>query len=309
MSKNTPTPPENPDGSPVLTTPSVGVVGTANIYDWILPKQLDPNKKTIWYDIRHGTKTTPNNDGAAYGPPPAGILPGATQSVPGTTPSPMPTGAASRERTTATSTDRMVTPKQIMNTIGAMQYSDPKGFLAIQTYLSSGVWGTVHVNGTFDHETEVALGNAMLQWSKLTRNTEMPVDFKQYLSQAGSQALSLKGVSSGNPSGSPISLSDPNAIRQAAQSAAMDAIGSGLSDAQLNQFVSKFQAEQVKYQMAATGTQATAPDLSGEAAAFAQQSDPHGYQQNQRQAYLDALVNLLQPEGPSRPNIPITPKA
>lgn len=214
--------------------------------------------------------------------------------------------------------DIMRKPEQIMAQFYAMSFNDPQRFMALQKALASGPWGTVHLNGNFDHDTEVALGNAMLQYVKGAVGAGVAISFTDYLLTMGAraQALGGDGTSLGTGNGSTrapfqANLDDPIALRDAAQKAAQQALGQGLSPDQLNAFVAHFQAAQTAAEQAnynGKGT-VTTPDPVAEAMQFAQQSNPQEYKQNQRQSFMDTLVNMFAPSGSQRPTMTPTPAA
>ena len=312
MSSTTP-PPTDRHGLPILTAPAnTGVVGTTTIYDWLIPSELDPNKKTIWYDIqKEAPQVVDLPKYVTTGSNPRGIeLPGGGYGIIVQGPSPdgsplveMPDGSVqSLDSLHKHSAPNMVSPSELMRSIATMSVSDPKAFLAIQTYLSSGAWGTVHVNGVFDKETESALGQAMLDWTKLTRaGDQNPNDigiaesFKKYLQTAGTTALNLGNGSGSSQAPFQPSLTDPTQIKADAQNAAQAALGRGLSPAELNAFVDHFHQEQIQSQRAAYNGvgNVTAPDLSSDAMQFVQQNNPKEYKQNQRSNFLDMLANMM----------------
>lgn len=199
----------------------------------------------------------------------------------------------------------MASPQKIMAQFMAMSKNDLPRFIGFQQALASGVWGNVKVNGSFDPNTERALGNAMLQYVKLTQGAGVGISFSDYLMQSAQTATALAQQQAGATQ-NPITLTDPTAIRAAAQQAAQDALGAGLSESQLNHFVAQFQAAQTKAQTQVGGS-VSSPDLSADAMAYAQKSNPEGYKQNQRQAFLDTLVNMFAPSGSQRPNMTPTP--
>lgn len=174
---------------------------------------------------------------------------------------------------------------------------------------------SVHV-GQWTSQTQSALHDAIKSYEAVSRGGQLPETFTEFVaanqagvSAGGQQAKSSGSGSSGPP---PVNLADPDSIKAAAQSAAMTALGQGLSDDQLNAFVSQFQQAQQSAHNAAYAdgsTQYSDPNLSDEAAAYAQKADPGAYQQNQHQAYMDALVNLFAgPGATARPSINVTPK-
>lgn len=257
-----------------------------------LPTDLQGIK--IWYDIRPAVhhETLPEY-GSVY-----------NEQVPGGVPVPMSPSAQQRVTIKGENKQHELAPVDILKQVNAMSANDPSGFQSIQVLLSSGAWGTVHVNGVFDHDTESALVNAMERYQQLSHGAGVGMSFTQYLERFGSAALRMQNGGSGSGgSGVPqVALQDPATIRQYAQAAAQQALGRDLSEGQLDQFVQQFQSAQQAAQTS-TGASATTPDLSSDAMAFVQQNDAGDYKQNQRQSYLDALVNLF---GGTRPSQDVT---
>lgn len=263
-------------GSPVDTS------GMLNI--WNIPKEI--TSQEIWFDVGHKSLHVSTDVGAAHSPD---ISPG-----------------LNIEKTTKTGAYQILkSPSEIMKQFAAMSFNDPNQFLALQRALATGAWGSVNATGAFDSATEKALGSAMLQYVKLTQGAGVGVSFTDYLLQTGERAQQLNPPTGG--AASVVRLDDPTAIRAAAQQAAQQALGQGLSEDQLSKFVAQFQAAQTTYQTATSGS-AASPDLSGQAAAYAQQADPQAFHDNQRQSYLSALVNMFAPSGSQRPNTTPVPK-
>lgn len=276
--------PINPDGTPNFGVAASGggasgkVDATGALSIWNIPTSIA--KTRIWFDIGHPTDLANEDRG--------GLHPGHLKPV---------------ARSNAYQIVR--SPQQIMKQFAAMSFNDPNSFFALQKALASGPWGTVNPTGSFDASTEKALGNAMLQYVKLAQGAGVGVSFTDFLLQTGERAQQLGGkgtsLGSGGSQQQQVSLADPGAIRQAAQSAAQAALGMGLSNDQLDKFVAQFQASQTAAQTS-TASSSTNPDLSSQAMAFAQQSDPSAYHQNQRQSFVDTLVNMFAPSGSGRPN-------
>lgn len=170
---------------------------------------------------------------------------------------------------------------------------------------------SVHV-GQWTSQTQDALVGALGQYEQISKGGKLPLTFSEFLGQ--NAQMGQDGGQNGGGSGAASTkapfqadLADPMAIRAAAQNAAQQALGKNLSSAELEQFVSQFQAAQTSSQKTAyngSGT-ITQPDLTNEAMAFAQQEDPKAYHQSQRESYLSALVNLF---GGVRPSTaPVAP--
>ena len=297
----------NPDGTPNYGAP-VPVQGNdpTNIWYSDLPADLQntPGAKplTLWYDIRAGSKgktvTTKTTAPTSFG---AGGDVSVLNAQPVTTTSTKTTGRQSSEV--------HATPADILKQVAALQVNDPQHLMNIQALMSTGVWGSVSVNGVFDTHTENALINAMERYYKITHGTGAAMSFMQYLTSAGTQALTAaqqqKAASAAPPTPPQVSLQDPTTIADVAQSAATQALGETLSQDQIDKFVVQFQAQQRAAQLSKASS-ATQPDLTAQAMAFAQSSNPGAYQENNRSQYLDTLVNMM---GGNRPTAsePVAP--
>lgn len=262
----------NPDGTPVFPAGAV-LNGTGATTIWNMPSGLDPTKP-IWFDVGHRTSNE--------------------QTVS------MRTGHQANV-SSHTSYQIMTNPEKVMKQFAAMSFNDPSRFYALQAALGSGPFGDVKATGAFDSDTESALGRAMLQYVKLSQGAGVGVSFTDYLLQTAQHATALSQASQ-QATANPVVLTDPVEIESAAQQAAQDALGQGLSPDQLKRFVSRFQSAQTAAQTAKGGGTVSTPDLGSEAMAFAQKDDPKAFQENQRTAYLDQLVNLLGGGLTSRPN-------
>lgn len=195
-------------------------------------------------------------------------------------------------------------------------------FLIIQQALGSGPWGRVHTSGSFDAETQGALTKALLQYQQMAQNGHAE-SFVSWLTQTAAKARETGEYSQNQPDQQPvestpaISLSDPAQLRAVVQDAAMAALGHGLSEDQLNAFVSQFHAAESSYQTAyqqspgQPGTeQLTAPDVQGQAMQFAAQADPGAAKDYREASYVSALVNLLAGPGDAgRPRMDLPPNA
>jgi hypothetical protein len=194
--------------------------------------------------------------------------------------------------------------------------SNPKsltGYEQLQQALyASGFYGQtsydkIHV-GQWTAQTQSALTDALASYEQ-ARQSNYAGSFEEFI-QGNSAQNGDGGINSstGQAAQSQIQLADPTEIRAAAQQAAQAALGRGLSSKQLDKFVAQFQASQSATQSSKAGS-VTGEDLSSDAMQFAQQSDPAGYQQNQRQAFTDALVNMFAPTQSQRPNMTPVPAA
>jgi hypothetical protein len=204
--------------------------------------------------------------------------------------------------------DTTMSAEQLMKFFASM---DPGQLQPLQQMLANGPWGvsTTYVpSGVFDANTENALAQAVVQYLKVSRGAGRPEPFTTFLQSA--EANTQQGQAAKAAGSAPtISLTDPAQIQQAAQSAAVAALGHALNKGQLNQFVSQFQSAQTNYQQTPSGGTGTPPDLSAESQAFTQQGDnSQEFSNHQAQGYMDAFMNMFLPAGSQRGNVqPVTP--
>jgi hypothetical protein len=316
--------PVDSQGGPVLGSSSTPTsAGAFSLYD--IPTELNDYLNAtsggkLWFDIGH-RKTTETMIG---GEDPV-AEPGLVGAAGGMEYTPGSANAAEHDVTTShkhEAYDIYQKPWQVMQQWQAMRYNDPAKFLQLQTALAAlpGI-GKVNINGTFDHNTEAALGNAMLQYVKDSMGAGITPIYKDpktgkvsggfagwlLLNAETAQANGGAGSSLDNGGrNSQIQVTDPESIRQAALQAAQEALGQSIPKDQLHKFVEKFQANQIASQ-SQTGGVVTQPDLGAEAMSFVQKSNPEEYKANQRMSYLDSLVNLLGGSVTSRPNQQTTP--
>jgi hypothetical protein len=168
----------------------------------------------------------------------------------------------------------------------------------------------IHV-GQWTTQTQDALKNALGSYEQLGEGGKLPLTFSEFLNQNAAVAQdggqNAPSQSGGGPTRAPFAsnTTDPAAIRAAVQSAAQQALGMNLSEDQIQAFVTEFQHQQVQAERASYNYQdTTTPDLSSEAMGFVQETNPHAYKQQNKTAYMDALVNLL---GGVRPSQTPTP--
>jgi hypothetical protein len=180
-----------------------------------------------------------------------------------------------------------------------MAQTDPTGFKAFQKTLFDGGWygSASRVIGGMAGQTETAIADAMTQYLKTVHAAGVPVTFKDYLAHAVAANVDNKKIPVPQ-----VNLDDPEALRQAAMSAAQAALGHGLSEDQMNKFVAEFQGRQAQSQLSKAASVAT-PDASSAATAFAQGADPQGYANHQSQGYMNSLLNMFLPSADSRPTI------
>lgn len=272
----------NPDGTPNFPA-SVGVGTTRTPSLWDLPTDV-PSGQKIWFDTGYTSESNydPNTESrnrANFGSHVSG------------------------------SSEVLKTPAEIMAHFAAESQNNPQEFLALQHLLASGPWGsgTVYPTGSWDNHTESALSNAMSLYFKLA-STGVAMSFSQYLQTTAerAQALGGQGTSLSQLAAPKPKLMDPAQIRAAAQSAAQQALGQGLSEKQLSAFVEKFHNEQLANM---DDTYTTSYKLPGEAMQFAQQANPDEYKNNQHQAFTNMLVNMFAPPSSNRPQMTPTPSA
>lgn len=281
-----------------------------------MPKELvdylnSTSAGKLWFDIGQHQVSTQRNP--LESPTVIGTDQGATPLEPG--PSYGSSNAAEHDQHGSKSEAYNIysKPWQVMAQFQAMSYNDPARFAMLQQALGSGAFGKVNINGVFDHSTEAALGQAMLQYVKLSMGTEAAPVYKDpktgktsggFVGYLLTSATSAYGHAQQNAlAGQQVNLTDPESIKQAALQAAQQALGQSISGDQLNKFVQSFQAAQTSAQTQIGGS-VTQPDISADAMAFAQKSNPDEFKANQRMSYLDQLVNLL---GGNRPNQSPTP--
>lgn len=172
--------------------------------------------------------------------------------------------------------------------------------------------------GQYTDQTVSAMTLALQNYERTTAENSTgtdgtPITFSEFL-QNNAQMSSDGGFYDQSGQGgaaaaaTQVNLTDPNEIRQAAQSAAQSALGMGLSDDQLNSFVSQFQSAQSGDQSSKAGS-VTTPDLSSDANAFAQQQDPQGYQQHQVQGFQNAFASMFLSGASARPDTGVVAKA
>lgn len=324
------TAPVNPDGSLNLSNlgdPNSQPAGELTIWNLILPKDLQNIGNEIWYGTEnsgsiaakvpeHSVKILrmPGEDQGATGGPGvietpgnAAVLAGASTPNGQDTANQQTVNIKAGTANTQVTHDIFTSPQAILAQIASL--SDPRNvgnlqqFLAIQKALASGPWGSVNVNGVFDKNTQDAVINAMKDWYLISHGGKLGISFMDYLLGSGqvSQALggggtpAGSGLASGSTSGR--STLDPSVIRMAAQTAAQNALGEGLSEKQLDQFVSQFQS-----QTAGQDTYTSSLHLPDIAMGFVQKNDAGAYKAQQRQSYIDTLVNMFAPSGSQRPN-------
>lgn len=192
------------------------------------------------------------------------------------------------------------TPFDYMQEFASWSVTNPDQYAALQQQLySAGFYGSKKPRlGVWTTGDAKAMKEAITGYLQVVNPADpQPLTLTDYLDHATRQA-----AKSAQATAPPIPVTDPNSIKQAAMAAFQAATGQGATDAQLNAFVAQFQASQVSAQSATSGV-VTSPDLSSEAAAYAQQKDPQAYKQNQRQAFMDSLVNMFAPSGSARPNM------
>jgi len=185
-----------------------------------------------------------------------------------------------------------------------------------QELYAAGMYGSTSYNdvkvGQWDTTTQTAMKTALEHYEDFIQGAQEPMTFNEFLKQQASTdadggffSQKGKGIGSagtGSSSVPQVNLTDPAAIRSAAQAAAQQALGQGLSEDQLNAFVQQFQAAQQSDQSSLNPT-TTTPDLSSQALAFAEQQSPGEYKDHQIQGYMNTLLNMFLPSESQRANV------
>ena len=249
-------------------------------------------KEPIIVGVTQGrTYTEPSTDPTDRGPHGTYQPPGASHTYPG-----QPTGIAHETAT------------QYMTDFLKLYGSNRTEYDALRTALAdAGYYGSESLDritgrsaGQWD---VVAMRNAIKDWYTYTHSTSSPMTLPDWLrgSTQNPNTAAQPGGSQAIPR-----VMDPAQIRTAAQNAAQQALGKGLSEKQLQQFVQQFQAEQLSNQ---DDPYTTSYKLPGEAMSFAQNADPADYRQNQAQTFANTLINMFAPTASQRPNMTPTPTA
>lgn len=202
--------------------------------------------------------------------------------------------------------------EDFMQQVASLAATDPQTLANYQIQMwKSGLYGNVDLS-------DISLGH----WT-----TDTASAFKKVLS-GYKQADALGGLTSqqksvfdylGDLSGTPVgkaakdlagpapvttvnNFTDPNSVSAAAQSAAQSALGRNLSDKEIEKFVTEFHAVQANYNKTYNSAQQdtkggtfnlTQPDLSSQAQAFAQSSNPNEAAANKASDYVVALQQML----------------
>lgn len=200
-----------------------------------------------------------------------------------------------------------VTATKLVQGYAGMSVTDPQSFAAVQALLySSGAYGSSKpLWGVWTDKDSAAFGSAVTSYLQVA-NAGAPITFTEWLGKAATQGQKDGKTPGGTGVTQHATLTDPASIREAAQSAAQQALGHALTDGQLNAFVASFQGQQKSAELS-TGQTVTAPDLSSDALQYAQQQDPQGYQSRQHDSYVNALLNMFLPSESARPNITPVP--
>jgi hypothetical protein len=269
----------NPDGSANIGA-SVGAASSATPNIWNLPKDV-PTGQKIWFDTEYSRQALSEPTSS-------------TAAAENGTPNPItkygPYGGSKQ---------LLSDPTEIFQSFAKMSVQNPAEFTALQQALNA--WGTVSESGVWGPQTESALKSAMSSYWQLSHGAKVPISFKDYILQAGAAEAAKRQ----QPGQAAIPrVMDPAQIRNAAQNAAQQALGRGLDEKQLEQFVTQFQQEQLSNQ---DDPYTTSYKLPGEAMQFAQNVDPSAYRQNQAQSFANVLVNMFAPSVSQRPNMQPTP--
>jgi hypothetical protein len=202
------------------------------------------------------------------------------------------------------------TPYEYMKDFASWSVTNPDQYQALQAQLyAAGFYSKKPRLGVYTADDAAAMKKAITGYLGVVNpDNPNPLTLSDYLDHASASGAAQQKAED-QASAPVIQVTDPAAIRQAAQQAFQAATGRGATKKQLDKFVAQFQSAQKSAQTAGSGSTVSAPDLSSQAMQFAQQEDPQDYAQNQRQSYLNALVNLFAPSGSERPNMTPVPKA
>lgn len=271
----------NPDGSANISASVGGAQAGAALTHWDLPTDV-PTGAKIWFDTEYSRQA--NSEPTS-----------STAAAENGTPNPITSYHTSGSKQVP------ATPAQIFAQFAALSAKNPNEFLALQKALNA--WSPVNENGVWGPQTERALKAAMSSYWQLSHGAGVAMSFHDYMLQAGAAVAAKQQQAQAN---SIPRVMDPAQIRAAAQNAAQQALGQGLSAKQLDQFVQQFQQEQLSNQ---SDPYTTSYKLPGEAMQFAQNANPTEYRENQAQTFANVLVNMFAPSASQRPNMQPTPSA
>lgn len=298
-SPTSPPVPTNPDGTPsygsIPTTgagKAVPVDGTQAVDEWNLPAWIKTYEKTTtakpiyWGPNPEGGKTliaSKFNNTAFLRANETGAVDDNGDTHVGKIDQPQ-------------SFDTNMSAEKVMKNFAAMS---PQQLVPLQQMLANGPWGMASgyvPSSEFDPQTEKALGLAIAQYIKVSRGAGKPIAFTQFLAQA--ELGTQQGQQAANAAKQPAyRYTDPAQIQVAAQHAAVASLGHALNADQLNTFVQSFHAAEAgaqDAQQAGGGGSEVSPDLSSDAAAFAQQgSNAQEFSNHQAQGYLDSFLSMF----------------
>ena len=201
----------------------------------------------------------------------------------------------------------MQTPEAILDNYAALSYNSPDAYSALQAQLAQAGFmsSPTKIAGGWTAQTEAALKSAITQYSQVSgKDTAgVPVSFTQFLAdQAAKNGPALeqelaKDQATAEAAATPPSApqADPAELQQTAQSAAQEALGRNLTQAELNDFVSSFHSKQMSAFAAAQagGTTYETPNEGADAARFVIQNNQHEYGQHEIQGYADAFLRMM----------------
>lgn len=242
-------------GLPVITGTTGGLVGgQVSLWDYVIPPEIQG--RTIWFDYKKVV-----NEGL---------------DIPHQAPS------------TVVKEHELATPMQIYKQFAQISIDNPTEFMALQAALH------VTQTGQMDDSTQSALGKYLVDYMRVTKATGSAIPFMDWLLKPLKQTAQGKG-GTGSTKKPTYKVTDPTEIASIAQNAAQSSLGMALTPDQINQFVQEFQKEQQNYEASAVtgGGSVSAPVLTTEAEAYAQQADPKAYHHEKMQSYMDALARLL----------------
>lgn len=205
------------------------------------------------------------------------------------------------------------TPLAYMKEFAGWSVTDPQQYAALQQQLYfAGFYGASKPKfGIWSTDDATAMKDAITGYlGVVNTDSPQPLTLNDYLDHASAQGRK-NDKQEQQASAPPIQLTDPASIRAAAQAAFEAALGRTATDGELGAFVEQFQASQTTAQQQAVNENTNSfsmPDLTAEAGAYAQESNPKEFARNQRQSYVSALVNMFAPAGSTRPDqTPVAP--
>jgi hypothetical protein len=217
----------------------------------------------------------------------------------------------------STVANKSISTQAYMSKVASMWASDPATYRALQAQLAqAGFYGSTgtYSPGQFGPKDISAFTDMLSKYEVAAGATggQLPMTVSEYLSMNAQASPEVD--KNGNPVGGSSTAAppppptyhttDPATIRAAAEQAFQTATGKGPSKKQLHKFVKLFQNAQLSAEKQVGGN-ASAPDLSSDAMAYAQSADPQAYANQQANAYMNMLLNMFLPSESQRPNTPL----